>query len=53
MRLSKKQSKFKVIYQFEKMPNWQEKLSSVYELIFRKVEQMEIKKYENRKYVKV
>lgn len=51
MRLSKKQSKFKVVYQFEEALNWQERLSSVYELIFRKIEDMEIKKYENPKYI--
>lgn len=45
----KKKSKFKVIYQFDPagIPDWEERLSSVYEILFKKVEEMEIKKILN------
>ena len=42
---------FKVIYEFSQTSDWKQRLDSVYELIFRKIEDMEIKKYENKKHI--
>lgn len=42
----KKKTKYKVTYQFDPVgiPDWEQRLSSVYEMLFRKVEEMEARK---------
>lgn len=41
----RKNKKYKVIYSFDpEIPDWEERLGSVYEMLFRKVEEMETQK---------